>query len=126
SPEQFRLYELIWKRSVACQMIPATIDTVAIDLSCGTGNRFRANGSVIAHPGFMMVYLEGEDDPKKTDESGETQLPALKVGDHVDLLSLKSSQHFTEPPPRFTEASLVKALEEHGIGRPSTYSSIIY
>ncbi len=125
NPEQFKLYDLIWKRTVACQMVPATINTVAVDLSCGTGNRFRASGSIVAHPGFMAVYLEDIDDPKKT-EDGETLLPIMEEGDVVDLLSVKGVQHFTEPPPRYTEASLVKSLEEHGIGRPSTYASIIY
>ncbi len=126
NPEQFKLYDLIWKRAVACQMIPATIDTVAVDLSCGNGNRFRANGSVIANPGFMAVYQEGVDDPKKTDDSELRLLPPMQEGDKIQLLSIQSVQHFTEPPPRYSEASLVKALEEHGIGRPSTYSSIIY
>ncbi|HVV67596.1 MAG TPA: type I DNA topoisomerase [Gammaproteobacteria bacterium] len=125
SPEQFKLYDLIWKRAIACQMIPATIDTVAVDFSCGDGNRFRANGSVIANPGFMTVYQEGVDD-KKADDSDMRLLPAMEEGDKVQLLSIQGIQHFTEPPPRYTEASLVKSLEEHGIGRPSTYSSIIY
>ncbi len=126
SIEQFKLYDLIWKRAVACQMIPATINTVAVDLSCGEGNRFRANGSVIAQPGFMTVYQEGVDDPKKNEDVGDTVLPPLQEGEIVELLRLSSIQHFTEPPPRYTEASLVKALEEYGIGRPSTYASIIY
>lgn len=120
--EQFRLYELIWKRTVACQMINATLDTVAIDFSCGDGNRFRANGSVVTDPGFMLVYLEGHDD--KVDEK-DVILPPLKVGDRVKLWDILAEQHFTEPPPRYSEASLIKALEEFGIGRPSTYASII-
>lgn len=123
--EQYRLYDLIWKRTVACQMIHATIDTVAIDLSCGEGNRFRANGSTIATPGFIMVYQEGVDDAKK-DDSDDKLLPHLEEGEVVDLQKMNALQHFTEPPPRYTEASLVKALEEYGIGRPSTYSNIIY
>lgn len=123
--EQFRLYELIWKRTIACQMIHATIDTVSIDLGCGDGNRFRANGSTIQYPGFISVYQEGVDDAKKTD-GDEKLLPPLMEGDEVDLKALLSAQHFTEPPPRYTEASLVKALEEFGIGRPSTYANIIY
>ena len=123
--EQFKLYNLIWKRTVACQMIPATINTVAIDLQCGKpGNRFRATGSTIADPGFMMVYLEGVDDAKVGD-GDEKILPPLKKGDIVDLKQIRSEQHFTEPPPRYSEASLIKALEEFGIGRPSTYASII-
>lgn len=125
NPEQFKLYDLIWKRTVACQMIPAIIDTVAVDLSCGENNRFRANGSVITDPGFIAVYQEDIDDPKKTDE-GDKLLPPMQEGDTIPLIAIAGIQHFTEPPPRFSEASLVKALEEHGIGRPSTYSSIIY
>jgi DNA topoisomerase-1 len=122
--DQFRLYELIWKRTVACQMIHATINTVAADLSCGDGNLFRANGSVIANPGFMAVYMEDVDDAKKG-EDDEKLLPPLEEGESVDLKAIRPEQHFTEPPPRYSEASLVKALEEHGIGRPSTYASII-
>lgn len=127
SAEQFKLYELIWKRTVASQMISATIDTVAVDLSCGAGNLFRANGSVIAVPGFIAVYQEGFDDKKKDDEDDDTQklLPPLAEGDSVILTAIRDEQHFTEPPPRYSEASLVKALEEFGIGRPSTYAAII-
>lgn len=121
--DQYKLYNLIWKRAIASQMIHATIDMVAIDLSCGVGNRFRANGSTITTPGFMQVYLEGIDDEESDD--GEKLLPPMKEGDWVELISLQGVQHFTEPPPRYSEASLVKTLEEHGIGRPSTYSSII-
>jgi DNA topoisomerase-1 len=105
-------------------MTHATIDTVAVDMDCGEGNVFRANGSTIADPGFMMVYLEGQDEAKT--ESDEKLLPPLKQGDVVKLLEIRPEQHFTEPPPRFTEASLVKTLEEYGIGRPSTYASIMY
>jgi DNA topoisomerase-1 len=124
SKDQFRLYELIWKRTVACQMIHATINTVAADLACGAGNLFRANGSVIANPGFMAVYMEDVDDAKKGADD-EKLLPPLEEGESVDLKAIRPEQHFTEPPPRYSEASLVKALEEHGIGRPSTYASII-
>ncbi len=123
--EQHKLYRLIWKRTIASQMIHATIDTVTVQLSCGnTDHLFRANGSTIKHPGFMKVYLEGQDDEKKSD-TDEKLLPPLTEGDMVDLLSIKGEQHFTEPPPRFNEATLVKALEEFGIGRPSTYATII-
>ena len=122
--EQFKLYSLIWKRTVACQMIHATIDTVAVDLQCGEGNIFRANGSTIKIPGFIAVYQEGKDDAKKEDSEGDL-LPPLKEGDTVALEAIRNEQHFTEPPPRYTEASLVKKLEEYGIGRPSTYASII-
>jgi DNA topoisomerase-1 len=126
NPEQFKLYELIWKRTVACQMIHATMDTVSADLNCGTDNRFRANGSVITTPGVITVYQEDKDDAKKDDDDGQAQaLPPLKEGDVLKLVDILNHQHFTEPPPRFSEASLVKTLEEHGIGRPSTYASII-
>ncbi|MDD5227712.1 MAG: type I DNA topoisomerase [Methylococcales bacterium] len=125
SAEQFKLYELIWKRTIACQMIHATLNSVAIDLSCANNKHvFRATGSSIANPGFMAVYLEGKDDSKESDDK-ENFLPALKEGDVVKLNDVIIAQHFTEPPPRYGEASLVKALEEHGIGRPSTYASII-
>ncbi|MCP4282881.1 MAG: type I DNA topoisomerase [Gammaproteobacteria bacterium] len=124
SKDQSRLYELIWKRTIACQMIHATINTVSADLACGEGNLFRATGSTIANPGFMAVYMEGVDDAKKG-EDDEKLLPPLQEGDEVPLKGIRSEQHFTEPPPRYSEASLVKALEEHGIGRPSTYASII-
>ena len=123
-PDQLALYELIWKRTMACQMIHATLDTVSVDLGCGQGNVFRANGSTIRHPGFMSVYMEGADD-NKSDDDEEKLLPELKEGEKVTLLDIKSDQHFTEPPPRFSEASLVKTLEEYGIGRPSTYANII-
>ena len=124
--DQFRLYSLIWKRTMACQMVPAVFDTVAIDFSAGPeadGHVFRANGSVLVEPGFIAVYQEGKDDAK--DDEGDRLLPDIEEGDIVDLDELRPEQHFTEPPPRFTEASLVKALEEYGIGRPSTYASII-
>lgn len=129
--DQFRLYELIWKRTVACQMIHATLDTVAMDLHTGTetdakkvGAIFRANGSQLVEPGFMAVYQESVDDAKTSDDKDRI-LPPLKEGDVVKLIKLLPEQHFTEPPPRYAEASLVKSLEEHGIGRPSTYASII-
>ena len=121
--DQLRLYELIWKRTVACQMNHATINTVAVDLAAGDTGVFRATGSTIARPGFMAVYLEGRDDGAENDD--EKMLPPLTEGETVDLLGIRPEQHFTEPPPRFNEATLVKALEEHGIGRPSTYASII-
>jgi DNA topoisomerase-1 len=124
--DQFRLYALIWKRTMACQMVPAVFDTVAVDFAAGPendGHRFRANGSVLVGPGFIAVYQEGKDDAK--DDEGDRLLPEIAEGDVIDLDELRPEQHFTEPPPRFTEASLVKALEEYGIGRPSTYASII-
>lgn len=124
TPDQFALYELIWKRTMACQMIHATLDTVSVELGCGEGNFFRATGSTIKFPGFMSVYMESSDD-SKTEDSNDKLLPELTEGEKVDLLEIRNEQHFTEPPPRFTEASLVKTLEEYGIGRPSTYASII-
>lgn len=125
SADQYKLYNLIWKRAVSCQMIHATINTVSADLSCGEGNSFRATGSTIAHAGFMAVYLEGRDDQKEKDDDQETLLPELTEGQELQLNEIIPAQHFTEPPPRFGEASLVKSLEEYGIGRPSTYASII-
>ena len=122
--DQFKLYDLIWKRTIASQMIHATLNTVAIELKCGENNIFRALGSSVKTPGFMAVYLEGADE-KTADPTEEKLLPDMEVGDKINLEEIRCEQHFTEPPPRFTEASLVKALEEYGIGRPSTYASII-
>ena len=124
STDELKLYGLIWKRAIACQMIHATLDTVTVDLSCGIDNTFRANGSVITDLGFMQVYTEGKDDVKQ-DDSKDKILPAMQEGDSIKLKEIRLEQHFTEPPPRFSEASLVKTLEEYGIGRPSTYASII-
>ena len=124
SQDEYKLYELIWKRSIACQMIHATMDTVAVDLAADRKNTFRANGSTIMNPGFMLVYTESKDDTQ-ADEQKENILPPLQKGDVVTLNEIRLDQHFTEPPPRFSEASLVKTLEEYGIGRPSTYASII-
>ena len=125
TPEQWKLYSLIWKRTVACQMASATLDTVAVDLQCGEAAQhfFRANGSVVVDPGFMKVYEESLDDTKKEPE--QKILPAMQVGDSILAKDIVSEQHFTEPPPRFSEATLVKSLDEFGIGRPSTYASII-
>ncbi len=125
SVEQFRLYELVWKRTVACQMAHALINQVSVSLSAGAGNLFRATGSTVAEPGFMRVYLEGRDDATAADDDEERMLPPMEEGELVDLDGIRSEQHFTEPPPRFSEATLVKVLEEFGIGRPSTYASII-
>jgi DNA topoisomerase I len=126
-PNQYKLYELIWKRTVASQMNPAVYDTVALDLVAGestTGDvAFRATGSVLVSPGFIAVYTEGIDDAV-IDEQDHI-LPAVVEGDRLALRDVQSAQHFTEPPPRYSEATLVKALEEFGIGRPSTYASII-
>lgn len=124
--DQFKLYSLIWKRTLACQMAEALLNTVAVDLHCGEGNIFRANGSTIVFPGFLMVYEEGRDDSKDDDDQNAVLLPTLTVGDKIALLDILANQHFTEPPPRYSEASLVKVLEEFDIGRPSTYASIIH
>lgn len=124
SPEQYKLYDLIWKRTVASQMISATIDTLIIDLAAGAKNEFHATGSHVVDPGYMRVYQEGFDD--KPEELGdESMLPQLEVGDEVVLNDLLCNQHFTEPPPRYSEATLIKVLEDHGIGRPSTYAAIV-
>lgn len=130
SPEQYKLYDLIWKRTISCQMISATIDTVAADLSSNQTKTdkptyFRATGSVLTDPGFMLVYQEGVDDNKAEDLGEERLLPPLTEGEKVKLNDLACNQHFTEPPPRYSEATLIKALEEFGIGRPSTFASII-
>lgn len=122
--DQFKLYGLIWKRTVSCQMIHATLNTVAVDLEAGEGNVFRANGSTLVKPGFMTVYQEGSDDRADEDDK-EKLLPPMEVDQQVTMEELRREQHFTEPPPRYTEASLVKTLEAYGIGRPSTYASII-
>ncbi|HEX5765498.1 MAG TPA: DNA topoisomerase I, partial [Woeseiaceae bacterium] len=126
-PDQLKLYTLIWQRTMASQMVPAVFDTVALEFAAGpdteNGHRFRANGSVLVEPGFIAVYQEGLDDAGA--EEGDRLLPEVNEGDVISLDKLRPEQHFTEPPPRFTEASLVKTLEEYGIGRPSTYASII-
>jgi DNA topoisomerase-1 len=122
--DQYRLYSLIWKRTVACQMAPAVFDTVAVDLVDAEKRAvLRANGSTLVKPGYISVYQEGMDDVVQDDS--DHVLPAMREGDRVKLAGVIPTQHFTEPPPRFSEASLVKALEEYGIGRPSTYASII-
>ncbi|CCB92169.1 DNA topoisomerase 1 [Waddlia chondrophila 2032/99] len=121
--EQYMLYKLIWQRFVASQMNPAIYDTVSADISAGSGIIIRATGSVIKFQGFLAVYEEMEDDVE-TAEDGKI-LPPLEEGMELTLLELTSDQAFTRPPPRFTEASLVKELEKSGIGRPSTYASIM-
>ena len=131
--DQLRLYGLIWKRTVACQMIHATFDTVTADISCGDYT-LRATGSTVREPGFMLVYTESTEESEakaeqkaagKSDDKADRKLPPLAEGDELALKKADAEQHFTEPPPRYGEAGLVKALEEHGIGRPSTYASII-
>ena len=124
--DEHKLYTLIWRRAVASQMEAAVFDTVAVDLAAGQANSFRANGSTLLSPGFLAVYRESFDDVTLNADDDENRiLPPLETGDRVRLLEIDTAQHFTEPPPRYSEASLVKALEEHGIGRPSTYASII-
>jgi len=121
--DQARLYEMIWKRTLACQMSPARFDTVSVDIRLGGDTTFfRANGQVLVFPGFIGVYMEDVDDV--TEEEGG-KLPPLVEGDVLPVDKLYGEQHFTQPPPRYSEASLVKSLEEHGIGRPSTYATII-
>jgi len=124
SPEQYKLYDLVWKRTIASQMISASIDTMTIDMLAGKKHHFRATGSVITDPGFMRVYEEGTDDKPEV-LGDEHLLPHLKEGDEVPMKDITCNQHFTEPPPRYSEATLIKALEEHGIGRPSTYAAIV-
>ena len=128
--DQFKLYQLVWKRAVASQMMHATMDTVAVNLYCSKGKPdqhvFRANGSTIVDAGFMKVYFESVDDIAQDADDDEKMLPVMKEGDVIQLIDIECRQHFTEPPPRYSEASLVKALEEHGIGRPSTYAAIIH
>lgn len=121
---ELQLYDLIWKRTVACQMADArqTMTTVTIGVEDAV---FRASGKRIDFPGFFRAYVEGSDDPTAAIEGQEIVLPLLNVGDHPDLRSLEANKHETQPPPRYTEASLVKTLESEGIGRPSTYASII-
>ena len=122
SSDQFRLYQLIWTRTVASQMAAAVLEATTVDLTAGERFTFRASGQVIRFPGFMKLYIEGTDSP---DEEQEGTLPAMAEGEAVERKELLPEQHFTQAPPRFTEASLVKTLEEYGIGRPSTYASIM-
>lgn len=121
-----RLYELIWKRTIASQMENAIMDQMAVDISDGTDDIvLRANGSVVKFDGFLTLYTESTDDDDKPADDKDRRLPPMKEGDKTKLVDVKPDQHFTQPPPRYTEASLVKAMEEMGIGRPSTYASIM-
>lgn len=120
SVDQFKLYKLIWERFIASQMANALLDTVSADISAN-GCIFRASGYSVKFDGFMTLYVESSD----TEESNKKMLPELKVNDILKLKSIAGNQHFTQPPPRYTEASLIKALEENGIGRPSTYAPTI-
>jgi DNA topoisomerase I len=131
--EQARLYELIWKRTIACQMRPAEIERTSVEIEvavAGAGGEeqpltFAASGKRIVFPGFLRAYVEGSDDPEGEIGDQETLLPQLKLGQALEPLAVEAEGHETKPPWRYTEASLVKKLEEEGIGRPSTYASIL-
>ncbi len=123
--DQLALYRLIWERFLASQMLPAIYDTVSADIQAGDC-LFRAQGSTLRFPGFMAVYVESrEESEAPSEEEAEAVVPPLTVGEELALLALDPKQHFTQPPPRYTEASLIKVLEEQGIGRPSTYAEIM-
>src|SRR5438132_12294700 len=146
----YRLYELIWNRFIACQMVPAVFDQTTADIEAKAAVRvadrtprsflFRATGQILKFPGYLAVYGAGvPQEPQQIEEAGAEkmegedeekgdvarQLPPLEAGQALELIDLLAEQHFTQPPPRFTEASLVKELEEKGIGRPSTYAAIL-
>lgn len=123
--DELALYRLIWQRFVASQMMPAIFDQTTIDITAAEKYTFRATGSVIKFDGFLAVYEEGKDEKDDDDDERAAKLPKVTKGEQLKLNSLTPNQHFTEPPPRYTEATLVKALEEKGIGRPSTYASIM-
>ncbi len=123
NPEQAKLYELIYKRAMACQMSAAELDQTAVDLTDGAGQTLRATGSVLAFDGFLKLYHEDQDDA--SDDEDTRILPPIAKGDPAKTRDVTASQHFTQPPPRYSEASLVKKMEELGIGRPSTYASIL-
>jgi DNA topoisomerase-1 len=125
SADEYKLYNLVWKRSMASQMAVALLDSVSIDIDATQQFTFRATGSTVRFPGFMKLYIESDDTAEDEKKEEEGMLPQLDEGQALDLIELRPEQHFTQPPPRFTEATLVKALEELGIGRPSTYASII-
>ena len=121
TPDQYRLYKLIWSRFIACQMSDAVLDTMSADIGCG-GWIFRATGQSVAFPGFLALYEESTDDVTSQEEP---PLPKLQAGDLPDFRKVEPKQHFTQPPARYTEASLIKAMEEKGVGRPSTYAPTI-
>jgi DNA topoisomerase-1 len=125
SEDEFELYKLIWQRFIASQMSPAVYDQTIVEIEAGKG-LFRVTGSVMKFPGFTAIYMEGKEEEEEAKEKEEdAKLPELSEGEELKLLNLEGKQHFTQPPPRFTESSLVKELEEKGIGRPSTYSTIL-
>ena len=121
--QQFRLYELIWQRFLASQMMPARYATMTVDVTAAKDYLFRATGSTLIFPGYLAVYTEGRDEDEEEDRS--QALPPLTEGEIVDLLRLLPAQHFTQPPPRYTEPTLIQALERNGVGRPSTYAAIV-
>ncbi len=122
--DQFALYELIWNRFVACQMNPAVYDQTSVDIQAGK-YLFRASGSILLFPGFMTLYIETADENAEREDQEEGKLPDLSIGEGLNPLNITPEQHFTQPPPRYTEATLIKELEEKGIGRPSTYATIL-
>ncbi|MDO8957904.1 MAG: type I DNA topoisomerase [Deltaproteobacteria bacterium] len=122
--DQFALYELIWNRFVACQMNPAVYDQTSVDIQAGK-YLFRASGSILLFPGFMTLYIETADENAEREDQEEGKLPDLSIGEGLKPLNITPEQHFTQPPPRYTEATLIKELEEKGIGRPSTYATIL-
>src|SRR5262249_35004931 len=122
--EMVRLYALIWNRFVASQMKPAVYDQTTVDIAAGRLG-LRATGQVLKFPGYTQVYIESEEETGSSEESEARTLPPREEGEPVRLQDIKPEQHFTQPPPRFTEASLVKELEERGIGRPSTYANFL-
>ena len=125
SEDEFELYKLIWQRFISCQMNPALYDQTTVEIEAGKG-LFRATGSVIKFPGFTIVYMEGKEEEEEAKEKEEEKrLPDLSEDEDLKLIALEGKQHFTQPPPRFTESALVKELEERGIGRPSTYATIL-
>ncbi len=124
SPDEQKLYDLIWKRFVACQMMPAIFDQTSVDITAKE-YKFRSTGSVLKFEGFIKVYIESEDEDEKEGKEQYSDLPQLSQDEILELLKLDPAQHFTQPPPRYNEASLVKELEKRGIGRPSTYAPII-
>ena len=122
--DQFKLYDLIWKRTISCQMESAKLERTSIDIQSPDKQvTLRANGQVVLFEGFLKVYEESRDDVEQSDD--ENRLPQMSKGENIEKLSIDPEQHFTQPPPRYTEASLVKKMEELGIGRPSTYANIV-
>ena len=122
--DQFKLYDLIWKRTISCQMESARLERTSVDIQSPDKEvTLRANGQVVLFEGFLKVYEESRDDAEQSDD--ESRLPQMSKGENIEKLSIDPEQHFTQPPPRYTEASLVKKMEDLGIGRPSTYANIV-